>query len=99
VVLGAWGLPRPALMVGDGSTDLEARPAVDAFAAYMGVAFRPHVAAGADVVLRDPSLAPVLALAAGPEDRGRLAGSEWAGLLRRGDELLARGPSTPTDPS
>ncbi len=88
-VLRAWALPRPALMVGDGATDLEARPVVDAFAAYMGVAFRPAVAAGADVVLRNPSLAPVLALAAGPADRARLAGSEWAGLLRRGDELLA----------
>ncbi|HLL47609.1 MAG TPA: hypothetical protein VK399_12915, partial [Longimicrobiaceae bacterium] len=75
------------------------RPAVDAFAAYMGVAFRPAVAAGADVVLRDPSLAPVLALAAGPEDRARLAGSRWAGLLRRGDDLLARGLSVQTDPS
>lgn len=95
--LRAWALPRPALMVGDGATDLEARPAVDAFAAYMGVAFRPAVAAGADVVLRDPSLAPVLALAAGPEDRARLAASPWAGLLRRADELLARDLPTRTD--
>jgi len=87
-VIRAWGLPRPALLVGDGATDLEARPAVDAFAAYMGVAFRPHVAAGADVVLRAASLAPVLALAATGEDRARLLGSEWAEVLRRGDELL-----------
>ncbi|HEX2191538.1 MAG TPA: HAD-IB family phosphatase [Longimicrobiaceae bacterium] len=89
IVLRAWALPRPALLVGDGATDLEARPAVDAFAAYMGAAFRPPVAAGADVVLRDPSLAPVLALAAGPADRASLAGSPWAELLRRGDALLA----------
>lgn len=88
VVIRAWALPRPALLVGDGATDLEARPAVDAFAAYMGVAFRPPVAAGADVVLRAPSLAPVLALAAGPDDRARLEGSAWAPLLRRGDALL-----------
>lgn len=93
VVLRGWALPRPVLLVGDGATDLEARPAVDAFAAYMGVAFRPAVAAGADVVLRDPSLAPVLALAAGPADRARLAGSEHAELLRRGDALLAAGTS------
>lgn len=97
-VLRAWTLPRPALLVGDGATDLEARPAVDAFAAYMGVAFRPDVAAGADVVLRDPSLAPVLALAAGPGDRARLVRAGWAGLLRRGDALLARDPRPGTTP-
>lgn len=88
VVLAAWSLPRPALMVGDGATDLEARPAVDAFAAYMGVAFRPVVASGADFVLRDPSLAPVLALATDAGDRARLAASPFAELLARADRLL-----------
>ncbi len=91
-VVRDWRLPRPSLLVGDGATDLEARPAVDAFAAYMGVAFRPNVAAHADVVLRAPSLAPVLALAAGPDDRVRLDGTEWADLLSRGDDLLAPAP-------
>ena len=93
-VLGGWNLPRPALLVGDGATDLEARPAVDAFAAYMGVAFRPAVAAGADFVLRDESLAAVLSLAASDADRERLRGSRWADLLARGDSALAAGPST-----
>jgi phosphoserine phosphatase len=89
----AWDLPRPLLLVGDGATDAEARPAVDAFAAYMGVAFRPAVAEAADVVLRDPSMAPVLALAAGPADRARLRASRWAELLARGQALLgAPGP-------
>jgi phosphoserine phosphatase len=89
-VLGAWTLPRPVLLVGDGATDLEARPAVDAFAAYMGVAWRAPVAAGADVVIASESLAPVLALAATEDDRARLLRSEWAGLLRRGDALPAK---------
>jgi phosphoserine phosphatase len=93
-VIGRWDLPRLSLLVGDGATDLEARPAVDAFAAYMGVAFRPNVAAGADYVLRDESLAPVLALAAGPDDRARLAAGRWADLLARGDSALAASPST-----
>lgn len=61
----AEGLPRPILMVGDGVTDLEARPPADAFAAYAGVILRPQVVAAADVVLRARSLAPVLALALG----------------------------------
>lgn len=41
-------LPRPLLVVGDGVTDLAARPAADAFAAYTGFAFRPAVVRGAD---------------------------------------------------
>jgi phosphoserine phosphatase len=88
-VIRGWNLPRPSLLVGDGATDLEARPAVDAFAAYMGVAFRPAVAAGADFVLRGESLAPVLALAATAEERERLRASEWADVLARGESDLA----------
>lgn len=83
-VLRGWNLPRPALLVGDGATDAEARPAVDAFAAYMGVAFRPAVAEAADYVLRAPSLAPVLGLACSAQDRARLAESPWAHLLDAG---------------
>jgi phosphoserine phosphatase len=90
-VLRAWGLPRPLLLVGDGATDLEARRAVNAFAAYMGVAYRPAVAAGADVVLPARSLAPVLALAAGVDDREALSLSTWEGLLAKGDQLLREG--------
>lgn len=85
VVLQGWNLPRPALLVGDGATDLEARPAVDAFTAFTGVIERAAVVAGADYVLRDRSLAPVLALACSPEDRARLADTEWAGLLAEAD--------------
>src|SRR5690606_30178134 len=77
VVLREWRLERPSMLVGDGATDLEGRPEVDLFVAYMGVAYRPAVAAGADVVLRDRSLAPVLALAANRDDRERLLGSAW----------------------
>jgi phosphoserine phosphatase len=88
-VLAAWSLPRPALLVGDGATDLEARAAVDCFAAFTGVVHRPAVAEAADLVLSAPSLAPVLALAADEAERERLRGSRWAGLLRRGEEMLA----------
>lgn len=85
----SWSLPRPTLLVGDGATDLEARAAVDCFAAFMGVVYRPAVADAADVVIRATSLAPILALAATPEERLRLRDSRWAALLERGEELLA----------
>lgn len=88
-VLDGWALPRPALLVGDGATDLEARPAVDCFAAFMGVAFRAPVAAAADVVLHAASLAPVLALAADGAERERLLRSPWRPVLEKGERLLA----------
>jgi len=44
-------LPRPTLAVGDGSTDAEMRPAVDAFAAYTGFVRREPVVRGADYVV------------------------------------------------
>jgi phosphoserine phosphatase len=87
-VLRQWGVGRPAMLVGDGATDLEAAEAVDLFVAFMGVAFRPAVAAGADVVLQTPELAPVLLLAATPEEQERLRRSTWAPLLGRAEELL-----------
>ncbi len=54
-VIRRWlpGLPRPVLMVGDGITDLEARPPADAFAAFTGVVVRAPVVAAADFVARD----------------------------------------------
>lgn len=95
--LEEWGLPRPVLLVGDGATDAEARPAVDAFAAYMGVVFRDRVAADAEFVLRDRSLAPVLPLAAYPDDRRRLLDSPFSALLARGDAILAAAGSDRAD--
>ena len=61
-VIAAWrpALPGPVLLVGDGVTDLEARPAVDRFLAFTGVVDRPAVSAAADAVLRGPSLLPLL---------------------------------------
>ena len=52
-VIAALALPRPTLHVGDGATDLAARPAVDAFAAYVGFVRRAPVVAAADHVLAD----------------------------------------------
>jgi phosphoserine phosphatase len=64
-LLRGWSVPRPALLVGDGITDLEARPAVDAFVAFMGVAHRAAVAAEADHVIVEPRLQGVLRLVLG----------------------------------
>ncbi|MQA88791.1 MAG: HAD-IB family phosphatase [Gemmatimonas sp.] len=87
-VIRNWNLERPSLMVGDGATDLEARPEVDSFVAYMGVVYRENVASGADLVIESKSLAPILSIAASESDRSRLAISQWHPLLAHGDALL-----------
>jgi phosphoserine phosphatase len=67
VVLERWlpELPRPVMLVGDGATDLEARPPADTFVAFAGVVERLAVIEAADEVVRTPSLAPILVLALG----------------------------------
>ncbi len=52
-VLRVLALPRPILVVGDGSTDAEARREADCFCAFVGVARREAVVARADVVAAD----------------------------------------------
>lgn len=89
--LERWGpgLRRPVMLVGDGATDLEAKPAVDCFVAFAGVVERPKVVAGADVVIRARTLAPVLALALGddaPEEPAARRLYEAGAALLRSEE-------------
>ena len=64
-IIRSWGtsLARPAMLVGDGATDLAAAEDVEMFVAFAGIIERPHVTAAADVVVRERSLAPILSLA------------------------------------
>ncbi|MGH7662923.1 MAG: HAD-IB family phosphatase [Gemmatimonadaceae bacterium] len=78
-------LTRPIMLVGDGATDLEARPAVDRFVAFAGVVEREIVVAQADDIVRAASLAPIIPLALGAPPRGRSARA----LFDRGAALLA----------
>jgi phosphoserine phosphatase len=66
-VLERWlpELPNPTMLVGDGATDLEARPPADLFVAFAGVVERRAIVDAADEVVRTPSLAPILVLALG----------------------------------
>ena len=86
-VLEAWrpSLAGPVMLVGDGATDLEARPAVDAFVAFAGVVDRPAVTASADLTVRSRSLVPIFAVAAGvARPRGAHAALYDAGLRMLG---------------
>ena len=86
-VVESWGdsVARPVMLVGDGATDQEAQPAVDAFVAFAGVAYRPKVVKAANLVIRERSLAPVVPLALGwqpPTSQAALA------VFERGCSLL-----------
>lgn len=50
-LIASLELMRPSLMVGDGATDAEVRPAVDAFAAFTGFARREPVVERADYIV------------------------------------------------
>ena len=67
-VLRRWmpDMRRPILFVGDGATDLEARPVVDLFVCFAGVVARPTVIAAADIIVYANTLAPIYALAVMP---------------------------------
>ena len=54
------GMPRPIVAIGDGSTDLAMRPAVDAFVAFTGFARRTAVVQAADGELLAFHLLPEL---------------------------------------
>ena len=85
------GRPGQALLVGDGVSDLMARPAVDLLVGFGGVVRRARVAAEADVYIECDSLAPVLPLVASPSDCRLCAQAGHARLLQKGLDLIRQG--------
>jgi len=85
-----WGITRPAMIVGDGTTDLEARPVVDLFVAFAGVVERPNVVNAADAVVRANSLAPVLPLVLNADE---LLHTPHYSLYERGAAMNAAVPT------
>ena len=81
-----WAVDRPAMMVGDGTTDLEAKPVVDFFLAFAGVVERPNVVNAADAVVRANSLAPVLPLVLNADE---LLRTSYHSLYERGAAMNA----------
>jgi phosphoserine phosphatase len=80
-----------ALLVGDGVSDLMARPAVDLLVGFGGVVRRERVAAEADVFIECNSLAPILPISVSTSDWQVLARSESQPLLARGLQYIREG--------
>ena len=90
-------IPAPVMFVGDGATDLEAKPAADLFVAFAGFVDRPNVTGAADVVVRACTLAPIFALAVGDPPAGGRARELFdrgAAELRSNDHAAPR-PAAP----
>lgn len=80
-----------AMLVGDGMSDLAARPAVDWVVGFGGVVSRGRVAAEAEVFIATDSLAPVLPLAISAGERVALQGTTFESTLNKGISLIQRG--------
>jgi phosphoserine phosphatase len=81
------GQPGRALLIGDGTSDLEACSAVDLFVGFGGVVARDKVRAAAEVFLPTLSLAPLLPMVmARPSVR-----AEYAALYQDGLDRLVSG--------
>ncbi|HVU13181.1 MAG TPA: HAD-IB family phosphatase [Phototrophicaceae bacterium] len=80
--------PGRKMMIGDGSSDLAARPVVDLFVGFGGVVARQKVRDGADVFVESRSLAPILPLAAGPAAYARVIDTPHQAVFDRGLQIL-----------
>jgi phosphoserine phosphatase len=80
-----------SLLVGDGYSDLLAGSAVDLFAGFGGVANRRRVSQEAPVYVQSCSIAPILAIAAGPAALFRLDETPHAALSRKALGLIRSG--------
>lgn len=85
------GRPGRAVLIGDGVSDLAARPAVDLMVGFGGVVRRHRVAAEADVFIECDNLAPVFPLVASPSDCTKCAETPHMALLNKGLSLIQAG--------
>lgn len=80
-----------SLLIGDGVSDLLAGPAVDLFVGFGGVVSRQRVHEQAPVFINCPSLAPLLALAAGPASLRKLTDSIHRSLSEEAVNYIEHG--------
>jgi phosphoserine phosphatase len=79
------------LLIGDGVSDLLAGSVVDLFVGFGGVVKRKRVAQEAAVYIESESLAPLLALAAGPVAAHYLQGTIHQPIVEKANKLISMG--------
>ncbi|HFC12469.1 MAG TPA: haloacid dehalogenase [Anaerolineae bacterium] len=83
-----------SLLIGDGSSDLLASRAVDLFVGFGGVETRQPVLDAAPVFIHSTSLAPLIALAAGPVALLKLLDTQHQRLAQKACHLIDEGALT-----
>jgi phosphoserine phosphatase len=83
--------PGRSMLVGDGMSDIAAKPVVDIMVGFGGVVVRHGVERQADVFIRSTTLAPVLALALSSTERNTMARSKYQPVLDKGLESIETG--------
>jgi hypothetical protein len=79
------------VLIGDGVSDLAARPAVQAIIGFGGVVTRQRVAIEADVFIKVNSLAPVLPLALSQTEQKRLSATPYESVRIAGLSFIEAG--------
>jgi phosphoserine phosphatase len=91
------GATGRSLLIGDGVSDLLAGPAVDLFVGFGGVIKRERVRQEAPLFISSASMAPLLAIAAGPASLGRLEEAGFRPLVKRVIDYVSDGAITFND--
>ncbi len=86
-----------SLLIGDGSSDLNARAAVDLFVGYGGVEQRAQVLHQSPVYIHSRSLAPLLTIICGPALLNQLRPTPLAALMDKALHLTQQGAVTFND--
>lgn len=80
-----------SMLVGDGMSDIAAKPVVDLVVGFGGVVTRQQVAREADVFITAASMAPVLPLALNARHRDRLRHTPHQSVIEKGMALIEGG--------
>ena len=83
--------PGRSMLIGDGMSDVAAKPVLDLMLGFGGVVARPGVVKQADIFIHCNSLSPVLPLALTHKERKQLAGTPHQVLLERGLSFIEAG--------
>ncbi len=80
-----------SLLIGDGMSDIAARPEVDLVVGFGGVVVRAEVAKQAGVFVKCNSLAPIVPLALNSIERPKLQGTSYEPVSSKGISLINQG--------
>ena len=91
VITQLAGNSKKTMLIGDGTTDLEACDAVNLFVGFGGVVRRERVATEANIYIQAPRLSAIVPLAISAATAEKLRGTRHQDVLQRGLDDIAQG--------